>query len=449
MTYQITDFGAVADGKTNNQKAIQAALDACAGTGGRVVIPAGNYLSGSLRIYSHTQLELEAGAALIASHRQEDMIDFAEEDSGKASDGMDGAKDGCFLYACHAEDITICGQGRIDGGGRNVYFDDDSDGGFHEAPLAVKGFRPRTTYLEDVDRLTVQGITFYDSCFWTLHMAGCRNVLVEGIRILNDDRGPNNDGIDPDGCQNVIIRDCIVSTGDDAIVLKATRPVAAKYGNCENVTISGCVLHSRDSALKIGTETWGDIRDIVFSDCVVDRCSRAVGIWVRDGGCVERVSIHHISGTTRRYAEYLRNGKPTGWWGKGEALFMSAVRRDGVNRDPGTIRRIKADHLELDTELGYFLAADEDGAIRDISIRESGLCLRRQSAHTPEYYDEQPSAYGVYPHDLSWLYARGVDGLEVEGRLCLDAFMAEHISSEPTLINCRNTLLSIRNQQTV
>ena len=94
-------------------------------------------------------------------------------------------------------------------------------------------------------------------------------------------------------------------------------------------------------------------------------------------------------------------------------------------------------------------AADEDGAIRDISIRESGLCLRRQSAHTPEYYDEQPSAYGVYPHDLSWLYARGVDGLEVEGRLCLDAFMAEHISSEPTLINCRNTLLSIRNQQTV
>ncbi|MBQ9210629.1 MAG: right-handed parallel beta-helix repeat-containing protein [Clostridia bacterium] len=437
MVYSILDFGAVADGTTNNGAAIQAALDACARTGGTVEIPAGNFLSGSLRIYSHTRLYLAQGATLTASHRPEDMIDFAAEDSGDAATGMDGAKDGCFLYACHAEGITICGQGKIDGGGRNVYYDADNDNGFHEAPLAVRGFRPRTSYLEDVDGLTVQGITFYDSCFWTLHMAGCRNVMVEGIRILNDDRGPNNDGIDPDGCQNVVIRNCIVSTGDDAIVLKATRPIAAKYGNCENVTISGCVLHSRDSALKIGTETWGDIRNVVFSDCVIDRCSRAVGIWVRDGGCVERINIHHLTGSTRRYAEHFREGKPTGWWGKGEAIFLSAVPRSETHPVPGTIRRISIDHLQLDAELGYFLAARGGGVIEHVSLTDCDLFLRRQSEHTPEYYDEQPSARGVYRHALSWLYARGVKGLKVQSSVTMDEFMERYISGEADVKDCK------------
>ena len=80
-------------------------------------------------------------------------------------------------------------------------------------PSGGSGFRARTTYLEDVDGLQVRGITFYDACFWTLHMAGCQNVIVDGIRIFNNDRGPNNDGIDPDGCRNVIIRNCIIESG--------------------------------------------------------------------------------------------------------------------------------------------------------------------------------------------------------------------------------------------
>ena len=69
--------------------------------------------------------------------------------------------------------------------------------------------------------------------------------------------------IDPDCCKNVIIRGCIIETGDDAVVVKTTKPMAEKYGGCENVVIHGCVMHSRDSALKIGTETHGTIRNIV------------------------------------------------------------------------------------------------------------------------------------------------------------------------------------------
>src|SRR5699024_1164347 len=148
-------------------------------------------------------------------------------------------------------------------------------------------FRPRMLLLEDVEDLTIRDVTLKDAAFWTLHMAGCRRVRIEGIRILSDDRGANNDGIDPDCCQDVVIRDCIVRPGDDAIVVKPTGPMARRYGPSQNITISGCVLHSRDSALKIGTETHGVIRNIVLADCIVDDCSRAVGIWVRDGGTVE------------------------------------------------------------------------------------------------------------------------------------------------------------------
>src|SRR5699024_8140890 len=123
------------------------------------------------------------------------------------------------------------------------------------------------------------------------------------------------------------IRDCIVRTGDDAIVVKSTGPMARRYGPSQNITISGCVLHSRDSALKIGTETHGVIRNIVLADCIVDDCSRAVGIWVRDGGTVENIQVPHLTGATRRYADrYAVPGAP-GWWGKGEPLFISATRR--------------------------------------------------------------------------------------------------------------------------
>ena len=300
MDYNILDYGAVGDGVKKCTEAIQAAVDACSKTGGRVVVPAGKYLSGGIRLRSDVELHLENGAELISTLEKEDMIDFASEFEGEGMDGMDG---GCFLFARHEKNIIISGYGKIDGRGREVFYDGDVDNGFHECPLFVKGFRPRTTYLEDVENLTVRDITFYDAAFWTLHMAGCRNVMVDGIRILNDDRGPNNDGIDPDCCKNVVIRGCIIEAGDDAIVVKATGPMHEKYGDCENIVIQGCTMHSRDSALKIGTETWGNIRNIILSDCVVWDCSRGVSIWSRDGGTISDITIHHVTGNTRRYAD--------------------------------------------------------------------------------------------------------------------------------------------------
>jgi polygalacturonase len=207
------NFGAQANGIANDAPAIQSAIDACTQAGGgKVIVPAGNYLCAAIELKSNVELHLENGAAIIASH---------DEALYEAQQGL-----ACLIGAKHAHDVALTGLGKIDGRGRLVNYNDHADHGFEECPLAFRGFRPRTTLFEDIENLTVQGVTFCDSALWTLHMAGCRNVICDSIKILNDDRAANNDGIDPDCCQGVVIKNCIVFTGDDAIVVKTSKQMA-------------------------------------------------------------------------------------------------------------------------------------------------------------------------------------------------------------------------------
>ena len=418
MDYRITDYGAVADGITNNQQAIQAAIDAAhTAGGGRVTVPAGDYLSGTVVLKSNVTLYLEEGSRLTSSLDPSHRIDLAEQlgtgDADSDSGAMDGLSGGCFLFAAHGHDIALEGHGTIYGQGDKVFYDGDpegSEGGFHERPLDIRpeyAERSRTTYFEDIRNLTVRGVTFRDAAFWTLHMAGCKSVLVDGIRIENDLRAPNNDGIDPDTCQDVIISNCIVRAGDDAIVVKNTAPMAERYGACENITISDCVLRSRDSALKVGTETACAIRHVHLADCVFRDCSRGVGIWVRDGATVEDVHVHHVSGTTRRY--------DGGWWGKGEPIFINAARRAGSTACPGHIRNISFDNIYMTCESSVFIAGEEDAPIENVIIRDLHLAMRKQGLHEPGVFDEQPSARGVYEHETPAVYVRHGHGVSVSG----------------------------------
>lgn len=413
--FNIKDYGASADGVTNNAEAIQKAIDEASRQGGRVVVPAGRYLSGTLVLKSNIDFHLEKGAVLIGSLNEADILDFAslfEDDN--ACTGWDG---GCFLFACHEKNITISGEGEIYGQGDRVFEDDNADDGAHECPLRVAAFRPRTTFLEDVENLTIRDITIRDAAFWTLHMAGCRHVLVKDIRILNDIRGANNDGIDPDCCQDVVIANCLVKTGDDAIVIKTTKPMAERYGSSENIVISGCILYSRDSGLKIGTETHGDIRNILLSDCVIKDCSRGVGIWVRDGATVEDVHIHHVTGNVLKYADGMREGGSAMWWGNGEPIFIDATYRNGEHRYPGKIRNITFDHIYMKAESSIFVAGEEDARVENISLSGLNITMCSQGTQKSGYFDEQPSERNVYPHQIPAIYARCVDGLSAEGRV--------------------------------
>lgn len=406
--FNVMDYGAVADGVTNNAKAIQAAVDACTQAGGgRVTVPSGRYMSGSIQLKSNVDLHLEMGAVLISSLKEEDIDDFmtrVEDDN--MTTGWEG---GCFLGALHEENISLSGDGTIYGQGEKVFYDDGADGGFAESPMCVAAFRPRLILFEDIKNLSVKDITLKDAAFWTLHMAGCSHVRINNIRILNHVRGANNDGIDPDSCQDVVISNCIVEAGDDAIVVKSTKPMAARYGACENIVITGCILHSHDSALKVGTETHGMIRNISFGDCVIRDCSRAVGIWVRDGGTIEDIHVHHLTGAVRRYADAPRRR----WWGKGEPIFISATWRNEEKKFPGTIRGLSFDHIYLKAESCIFLGAEEVCPIEDVSMDHIRVTMTKQGTQTEIPFDEQPSMYNVYEHDIPRLYARHVKGLHI------------------------------------
>ena len=417
MDYNILDYGAVADGHTNCASAIQQAIDDASAKGGRVVIPAGRFLSGTITLKSNIEFHLAGGAVLISSLAPSDILDFAAlfTDDNRET-GWDG---GCFLFACHAKDITISGNGILYGQGDQVFFDDDTDGGFHESPLNVTSFRPRLTFFEDVENLTIRDITIKDAAFWTLHMAGCRHVIVSGVRILNDLRGANNDGIDPDSCKDVIITNCIVRTGDDAIVVKSTKPMAERYGSCENIAISDCILYSHDSALKIGTETHGDIRNLVMGNCVIQDCSCGIGIWVRDGAVIENIHIHHITGSVRKYADAYRENGPAMWWGNGEPIFINATYRNRTRMDAmtpiGSIRNITFDHIYMKAESSIFLAGEESARLSDIRLSDFEITMCRQGTQAPGWFDEQPSVRHVYQHSIPGLYARYTNRLFVNG----------------------------------
>ncbi|MBP3815051.1 MAG: right-handed parallel beta-helix repeat-containing protein, partial [Butyrivibrio sp.] len=301
MVYNILDYGAVSDGETKCTAAIQKAIDDCSSTGGRVLIPAGRFLSGTLRLKSDVELHLEHGARLISSLDEKDIIDYFRE-CGDDNE-VDGWEGGCFLFALHEKNIAITGTGVIDGQGRKVFFDDDPEHADEGSPLAVTGFRPRMSYLEDVENLTVSDVTFYDSAFWTLHMAGCRKVRIDNIAIENNKRGPNTDGIDPDCCQDVIIRGCRIVSGDDSVVIKSTTPMYKRYGDCRDIIVSDCILSSNCSGIKIGTETYGDIHDVVVTGCILRDCIRGVGIWSRDGGEIYNIRFSNIQGNTRNFLD--------------------------------------------------------------------------------------------------------------------------------------------------
>ena len=431
MTCNILDHGAVPDGKTLCTKAIQKAIDETAKTGGRVLVPAGTFLSGSLRLRTGIDLHLEQGAVLRCSLNESDMIDFSGEFEDDNEDtGWEG---GCFLYARHEKNITISGTGKIDGQGREVFFDDDPEDGPHEGPLAVRGFRPRLSLLEDVEDLVIKDVTFYDAAFWTLHLAGCRNVRIENIVIDNNKRGVNSDGIDPDSCQNVMIRGCRIKAGDDCIVLKSTAPMHKKYGDCKDIIISDCILSTNCTALKIGTETWGDIHDVMISNCIVRDCIRGLGIWSRDGGEICNIHVSHITGNTRNFADCAE--RKTGictWWGEGEPIFLSSAKREGVDRIPGKVHDIRVDHMHMRSEAPIVIAGGEESRISDVYVESSVFDMEKEgwhrivdtSAENPEfslgvgfsdlwtgYLDERPSVNGRKEVRIPPVYIKNADNI--------------------------------------
>ena len=303
-----------------------------------------------------------------------------------------------FLFAAGAENIRITGYGTIDGT-EEIYYGETS-------PNFIDGaWYPRTPliFLENIRHLTVEHVTLTRSGFWTLHMVGCEDVLVDGIRVLNNLRMANCDGIDPDHCRNVRIVNCHIESADDNIVLK-TSGAYRQYGPTENILISNCTLCSTSAAIKFGTESESDFRNIIIENCVITGTHRAVSLQLRDLGNIENVQISGLIIENRRFAP--------NYWGRGEAIAITALERHkglGV----GKIRNIRIRDVISTGENGIFLYGMEEGLIENVSLERIMLNLKRVSKWPPDGYDLRPcDGDGHLKTPVYGMYARKIRNLE-------------------------------------
>jgi hypothetical protein len=269
--YSVKTYGAGGAGKMLDTAAIQKAIDAAAAAGGGTVyFPAGSFLSGTITLKSNVTLHLSPGAVLLGSKRIEDYNPKH------------------LIYAQGVENIAIEGGGAIDGQG-DSFLDKDLK------PL------PRPSPLIEVwdsRNIRIQDITIRKAPAWTIHPKNCDGVKIRGISLLNNLRAINSDGIDPDSSTNVIISDSHIEAGDDCIVLKTTDR-GGKAGPTENVTVTNCVMVSAASALKLGTESHGDFRHCVFSNCVIRDSRTGIALLAKDGGTMEDIRFQNIVMTTQ------------------------------------------------------------------------------------------------------------------------------------------------------
>jgi polygalacturonase len=254
LVLNIRDFGATGDGVTKDTAAIQQAIDRCSVFGGGdVLVPAGNYLTGSIQLKSNVVLRFEEGATISGSPDYADYPVTQVRWEGKWVQGHIA-----LIYAIDASHIGIIGPGKIAGyTPPNV-----------PSNSQIKLRRP--TLIEPVHCTDVhlEGFSTSYHGMWSLHPTCCENLVIKKLTIRST--GGNGDGIDVDSCRHVVIDGCDISTGDDCISLKSGRGSEGYllHQVTEDVRISNCIFaDSIFACIGIGSETSGGIRNVHIEHC--------------------------------------------------------------------------------------------------------------------------------------------------------------------------------------
>lgn len=363
QVFDVLKYGAKGDGVTLDSPGIQKAIDAAtkAGNGSQVLVPTGHrYLVGTIELKSNIDFRLEGDAELYVSTDPKHYINDA------------------VIIANDVKDLKISGTGSING--RALEFMTHYS---KETEIYMPAtWRPKIFILTKVTGLDIRDITFGSAPNWGLHMLGCENVVIDNIKIRNNLEVPNCDGIDPDHCRNVLIKNCNIVCGDDAIVIKSTRqPV--DYGLSKNIRVQDCYLVTQDAGLKIGTETTEDIQDIIFERCQIKTSSRGICIQLRDEGSVFNITFRDITFVSRFYSDP--------WWGRGEGISFTAVPRTPQSKI-GTIHDIKLINIKGVTENSVRISGTKESRISNITFENVSLTLNKLSNYKGGLVDNRPTS---------------------------------------------------------
>jgi hypothetical protein len=411
--YNVRDFGAVGDGKTIDTQAIDKAIRSCneAG-GGTVLFTPGEYVTGTFIMLSHVTLNLEAGAVIKGSTNLADYLPKSDFNA-RGSNG-EGKRMG-LIVGINVEDVSITGRGVIDG--RGTYFFDGPhrpndydpnatrEGADFMSVKSVPWDGPLKPTMAWIDRpgvlvlfagcknVVLRDVTIRDAPNWTVHMNGADDVVISGIRILNNVLIPNNDGLNLEG-KNIRISDCYIETGDDALAIGG-----------ENVTASNCTLISRSSAIRF-TGKYSIFQNIVIRDS-----NRGIGIfWNAD-----HVLFSDILIQTR-----LFNGS---WWGKAEPIYISTGVNGsyGGNTETAKVNSVHFSNITIEGDAGILVSGHALGAIKDLTFDRLRIRLKGGPASSTVGGNFDLRATGVpvsgaiVRHDIPALYFRNVEGLAISG----------------------------------
>jgi unsaturated rhamnogalacturonyl hydrolase len=321
--FPITKFGAASDGKTDCSEAIAKAIEACARAGGgKVVVAAGEYLTGPIHLKSGVNLHLDGGATLKFKTDPKAYLPAVLT----RFEGMECWNYSPLIYAYRQENIAVTGEGVLDGQADNTNWwpwKGKTEYGWtngapkqdkarnrlikmvaDNAPVDERKFGEgdylRSSFIQPnlCRNVLIEGVRIRRSPMWEIHPLLCTNVIVRGVDIAT--HGPNNDGCDPEASRDVLIEDTVFDTGDDCIALKSGRNNDGRRVGIptENVIVRRCTMKEGHGGVTIGSEISGGARNIFVEDCTMDspsldRVVRFKSNAVR-GGTMENIFVRNV-----------------------------------------------------------------------------------------------------------------------------------------------------------
>ena len=321
--FLITKFGAKTTAGFDNREAINKAIDACSKAGGgRVVVPAGEFLTGAIRLKSNVNLHVSKGATLKFSTDPNAYLPIVHT----RWEGMELMHLSPFIYAYEQSNIAITGEGTLDGQGKSFFWKWHGNPNYGGDPKILSQRPARARLYEMMDKnvpvadrvfgighylrpqfvqpykcknVLIEGVTIVDSPMWEVHPVLCANVIVRNLRISS--HGPNNDGCDPESCKDVLIDNCFFDTGDDCIAIKSGRNNDGRRINVptENIIVRNCTMKDGHGGITVGSEISGGVRNLFAHDCRMDSPNLDHALRVKNnasrGGLLENFYFKNIT----------------------------------------------------------------------------------------------------------------------------------------------------------
>ena len=321
--FLITKFGAKTTAGFDNREAINKAIDACSKAGGgRVVVPAGEFLTGAIHLKSNVNLHVSKGATLKFSTDPDAYLPIVHT----RWEGMELMHLSPFIYAYEQSNIAITGEGTLDGQGKSFFWKWHGNPNYGGDPKILSQRPARARLYEMMDKnvpvadrvfgigyylrpqfvqpykcknVLIEGVTIVDSPMWEVHPVLCANVIVRNLRISS--HGPNNDGCDPESCKDVLIDNCFFDTGDDCIAIKSGRNNDGRRINVptENIIVRNCTMKDGHGGITVGSEISGGVRNLFAHDCRMDSPNLDHALRVKNnasrGGLLENFYFKNIT----------------------------------------------------------------------------------------------------------------------------------------------------------